>query len=121
MPDAPKPRRASALKYEGTGAPRITASGQGLIAHRIVAAAREAGIAVREDTALAEALAQLDLGREIPEGLYAAVAGALAWAYALDLKARKGVWTPLQWFSEPRWCWWRPCSSGIASRWHAGR
>jgi len=90
MPDQPR-RRASALKYEGVGAPKVVASGQGLIADRIVAEARAAGIAVREDAALAEALSALDLGREIPEDLYAAVAEALAWAYALDLKARKGV------------------------------
>jgi flagellar biosynthesis protein len=89
MPD--KPRRASALKYEGAGAPKVVATGQGLIADRIVAAARDAGIAIREDAALAEALAGLDLGREIPEDLYAAVAEALAWAYSLDLKARRGV------------------------------
>ena len=74
MPDQPR-RRASALKYEGVGAPKVVASGQGLIADRIVA----------------EALAVLDLGRDIPEDLYAAVAEALAWAYALDLRARKGV------------------------------
>ena len=89
MPE--KPRRASALKYEGKGAPKVVASGRGLIAERIVAAAREAGVAVREDAALAEALAGLDLGREIPDDLYAAVAEALAWAYALDVKARRGV------------------------------
>jgi flagellar biosynthesis protein len=89
MPE--QPRRASALKYEGTGAPKIVASGRGLIADRIVAEARAAGVAVREDSALVEALAGLDLGQEIPEDLYAAVAEALAWAYALDLKARKGV------------------------------
>ena len=89
MPE--KPRRASALKYEGTGAPKVVASGSGLIADRILAAAREAGIAIREDAALAEALATLDLGREIPEDLYVAVAEALAWAYAIDAKARKGV------------------------------
>lgn len=91
MPDAGRPRRASALKYEGVDAPKVVATGQGLIADRIVAAAREAGVAVREDAALAEALASLDLGREIPEDLYAAVAEALAWAYALDVKARRGV------------------------------
>ena len=93
MPDQgpAKPRRASALKYEGVGAPKLVASGRGLIADRIVAAAREAGIAVREDAALVEALANLDLGREIPEDLYAAVAEALAWAYALDVRARRGV------------------------------
>ena len=91
MPDQPKPRRASALKYEGTGAPKVVAHGQGLIADRIVAVAREAGVAIREDAALAEALAGLELDREIPEDLYTAVAEALAWAYSLDLKARKGV------------------------------
>jgi flagellar biosynthesis protein len=90
MPD-PKPRRATALKYEGEGAPKVTASGRGLIAERIVAAARDAGVPVREDAALVEALSGLDLGREIPEDLYAAVAEALAWAYSLDVKARKGV------------------------------
>lgn len=89
MPE--KPRRASALKYEGGRAPKVVATGQGLIAERIVAAAREAGIAIREDAALVEALAGLDLGREIPEDLYTAVAEALAWAYSLDLKARRGV------------------------------
>jgi flagellar biosynthesis protein len=92
MPDrGERPRRATALKYEGLGAPRVTAAGQGLIADRIVAAARAAGVGVREDAALVEALAGLDLGREIPEDLYAAVAEALAWAYALDVKARRGV------------------------------
>jgi flagellar biosynthesis protein len=91
MPEQQRPRRASALKYEGVGAPKVVATGQGLIADRIVAAAREAGVAVREDAALAEALASLDLGREIPEDLYAAVAEALAWAYSLDVKARRGV------------------------------
>ena len=85
MPD--KPRRASALRYEGTGAPKVTASGQGLIADRIVEVARENGIPVREDPALAEALASLELETEIPQDLYTAVAEAIAWAYTLDAKA----------------------------------
>jgi flagellar biosynthesis protein len=91
MPEQPppKPRRASALKYEGVGAPKVVATGKGLIADRIVAAAREAGVAVREDAALAEALAGLELDHEIPEDLYAAVAETLAWAYSLDLRARR--------------------------------
>jgi flagellar biosynthesis protein len=89
QPPHPKPRRASALSYEGVGAPKVVATGKGLIADRIVAAAREAGVAVREDAALAEALAGLDLDREIPEDLYAAVAETLAWAYSLDLRARR--------------------------------
>ena len=82
MPD--KPRRASALRYEGKGAPRVAASGRGYVADRIVAVARENGIPIREDPALAEALAALELDAEIPEDLYIAVAEAIAWAYSLD-------------------------------------
>lgn len=89
MPEKPKQHRATALKYEGVGAPKVVAHGQGLIAERIVAVAREAGVAVREDAALAEALAGLELDREIPEDLYTAVAEALAWAYSLDIRARR--------------------------------
>jgi flagellar biosynthesis protein len=85
----PEPRRrATALRYEGTGAPKVAASGQGYIADRIVEVALENGIPVREDPALAEALAALELEVEIPEDLYTAVAEAIAWAYALDAKAR---------------------------------
>lgn len=87
MPDDRR-RKASALSYAGRGAPKVVASGSGLIAERIVAVAREAGIPVREDPALAQALSALELDREIPEDLYKAVAETLAWAYSLDLKAR---------------------------------
>ena len=88
MPTPEKRRRATALHYEGTGAPRVTASGQGYIADRIVEVARENGIPVRKDEALSEALAALEIDAEIPEDLYVAVAEAIAWAYSLDLKAR---------------------------------
>lgn len=79
------PKQAAALSYElGQTAPRVVASGRGLIAERIVAAAQEAGVPVRSDPALARALSALDLGEEVPEALYRAVAEALAWAYRLD-------------------------------------
>ena len=94
MPD-PKPperRRATALSYEqGERAPRVTATGVGLVADRILAAAREAGIPVRQDPALAEALAKLELGAEVPEELWTAVAETLAWAYRLDAQAHKSA------------------------------
>jgi flagellar biosynthesis protein len=86
MPD--ERRKASALHYGGTGAPKVVASGRGLIADRILDVAREAGIPIREDRALAEALSALELEQEIPEDLYKAVAETLAWAYALELQAR---------------------------------
>ena len=57
-------------------------------AHHEVALAREAGVPVREDPVLAEALAALELDREVPPELYRAVAEALLWAWRLHgLKA----------------------------------
>ena len=89
MPEE-RSRRATALRYdsESGGAPKVVATGRGLVAERIVEEAARAGVAVREDPALAEALAGLELGREVPEQLWAAVAEALAWAYSLDVRAR---------------------------------
>jgi flagellar biosynthesis protein len=81
-------KRATALRYTGSGAPEVVATGAGALAERIVARAREAGVPVREDDPLAHALASLDLGQEVPEELWTAVAEVLAWAYALDAEAR---------------------------------
>ena len=89
-PDPPRPPRATALRYEaGANAPRIVATGRGLIAERILEEAERAGVPVRRDAALAEALSGLALGHEVPEELWVAVAEALAWAYALDVRARR--------------------------------
>jgi len=81
-----KPRRAAALRYdkERQGAPKVVAAGAGLIAERIVEIAREQGVPVREDPALAEALARLELEQEIPSELFVAVAEVLVWAYRLE-------------------------------------
>jgi flagellar biosynthesis protein len=83
-----KPRRAAALRYdkEQAGAPKVIAAGAGLIADRIVEIAREQGVPVREDPALAEALARLELEQEIPTELFVAVAEVLVWAYGLESK-----------------------------------
>jgi flagellar biosynthesis protein len=85
-----KPKRAVALKYDKgeSGAPKVVAAGAGLIAERIVELAREAGLPVREDPALAEALARLELEQEIPPELFVAVAEVLVWAYGLEAKRR---------------------------------
>ena len=86
MPEERRPRRAAALRYDADAdaSPRVVAAGKGLIADRIIAEARAAGVPVRDDAALAEAIAGLDLGTQVPESLYRAVAEALAWAYRLD-------------------------------------
>jgi flagellar biosynthesis protein len=84
MPDE---RRVSALRYEGSGAPKVVASGRGHVAEKILAAAREAGVPVREDPQLATALSTLALGQDVPEELWLAVAEVLAWAYELEKEA----------------------------------
>jgi flagellar biosynthesis protein len=80
----PPRRRAAALHYEpGERAPVLTATGAGHVAERIIEAARAAGVPVREDPALVQTLAGLELGTEVPEPLWRAVAETLAWAYRL--------------------------------------
>ena len=78
-------RKAAALRYEdGGGAPTLVAAGQGHLADRIVELAREAGVPVRDDPILADALAHLEVGDEVPHDLYMAVAELLIWAWRLD-------------------------------------
>ncbi|HEY3019934.1 MAG TPA: EscU/YscU/HrcU family type III secretion system export apparatus switch protein [Solirubrobacteraceae bacterium] len=79
-------RRAAALRYEGTGAPKVVAAGRGEIAKRIIEEAKAAGVPIRDDAALADALARLELQAEIPEELWLAVAEALIWAHRVDLR-----------------------------------
>ncbi len=77
------PRRAVALRYDGRGAPRVTAKGERELAARIEALAREHGVPLREDAELSALLAQLPLASEVPEPLYRAVAEVIAFAYRL--------------------------------------
>lgn len=75
---------ATALRYDeadGDAAPVVVASGEGDLAARIVAAARDYGVPVVRDVPLARALAELQVGDVIPEALYEAVAEVLrdAW------------------------------------------
>ncbi len=76
---------AVALEYNADlPAPRVTASGRGEIAKRIIDLAEEHGVPLVQDPALAKALSRLPLGSEIPEELYGAVATILAYLYRLD-------------------------------------
>lgn len=83
---------AVALKYDAgrMGAPRVVAKGQDYIALRIREIAAEAGVPVIERPPLARALYQtVEVGHEIPETFYAAVAEILAYVYELTGKARR--------------------------------
>ncbi len=88
--DKTRDANAVALRYEGKGAPRVTAMGRGLTAERILALAEEHGIPLREDPDLVYLLSQLELGDEIPATLYVAVAEVIAFAYRLSGKVRPG-------------------------------
>lgn len=90
-------KAAVALEYSPHthAAPHVTATGTGWLAERIVEEARRAGVPIREDRDLVSALAQLDLGRDIPADLYVAVAEILFCLYRANeaWKAAHGVAT----------------------------
>ena len=81
---------AVAITYERgkDPAPRVIAKGTGHIAETILAIAREHGIAVRHDAALAEVLAQIELDRQIPVEAYVAVAEVLSYIFRARAQAR---------------------------------
>jgi flagellar biosynthesis protein len=83
MPDRPERDVTAALRYTGSGAPEVVAAGRGTLAQRILAHAREAGVPVHRDPELADALAALAVGEEVPEAMWKAVAEVLAWAYSI--------------------------------------
>jgi flagellar biosynthesis protein len=84
----PPRRRAVSLRYipGKDPAPRITAKGEGLVADKIIELARQYGIPIKEDPALIQILAQLDLNQEIPPSIYIIVAEILAFVYSLHRK-----------------------------------
>lgn len=67
-----------ALSYEAPDAPRVVASGRGLIGQKIIEAAQAHGVPIEKNAVLAEALSTIELETEIPERLYMAVAEILA-------------------------------------------
>jgi flagellar biosynthesis protein len=86
-----KPRIAVALRYKKNqdSAPVVTASGQGRMAERIIALAKENKIPVEENAPLAEALRRLIPGQEIPTELYEAVALLLTYVMEMDTRAKQ--------------------------------
>ncbi|HHU91102.1 MAG TPA: flagellar biogenesis protein [Clostridiaceae bacterium] len=81
-----KIKKASALSYTPgeDSAPKVIATGKGVIAEKIIEKAREAKIPVYEDEHLAEALSHISLGEEIPKELYEVVAEVLTFISRLD-------------------------------------
>jgi flagellar biosynthesis protein len=78
-------KNAVALAYEaGSIAPKVVASGKGVIAEQIIQLAKEHGVYVHESKELVALLMDIDLDREIPANLYRVIAELLAWLYQIE-------------------------------------
>jgi flagellar biosynthetic protein FlhB/flagellar biosynthesis protein len=83
---------AVALKYdkEKDSAPRVVAKGLRIKAEKIRELARQYNVPVMRNVGLANALYRVDVGEEVPEELYDAVAEVLNFVYALQQEQQKG-------------------------------
>ncbi|HZI05414.1 MAG TPA: EscU/YscU/HrcU family type III secretion system export apparatus switch protein [Archangium sp.] len=83
---------AIAIKYdkEKDTAPRVVAKGMRLKAEKIREIARQYNIPVMKNVSLANALYRIDVGQEIPEELYDAVAEVLNFIFELQREQQAG-------------------------------
>lgn len=80
-------KKAAALKYEfNSDAPTVAASGMGYIADKIIEKADENDVPIVYNKELTDLLCNVDVGTEIPEELYEAVAHVIAFITDLDKK-----------------------------------
>ena len=80
-----KPKQAIALSYDpAEDAPKVIASGRGVLAERIIEKAKEHDVPVHKDDKLADTLSRLEIGDMIPPELYEVVAEILVFVDAMD-------------------------------------
>jgi flagellar biosynthesis protein len=83
------PSLAVALRYgQEDSAPVVVASGRGPVGRKIIETARQHGVPLEENPALAEALSHIELEREIPEALYVAVAEIIGFILGAGRRTR---------------------------------
>jgi flagellar biosynthetic protein FlhB len=82
-----------ALKYDGTApAPEVVAKGQDLVALKIRELAADHGVPVVPDPPLARSLhATVEVGQQVPEELYEAVAQLLAFVYRVAAQRKAAL------------------------------
>jgi len=85
-----QPTRAVALTYDGSHAPIVSASGEASLAEEILRIAREHEVPIYENADLVDILSRLEVGSEIPELLYRAIAEIIAFVYMLKGKTPAG-------------------------------
>lgn len=85
-----KVRQAIALEYNPSeDAPRVIASGRGILAEKIIEKAKESQVPVHRDDKLADTLSRLEIGDMIPPELYEVVAEILIFVDSMDkIKAK---------------------------------
>ena len=90
MSTKPEGQLAVALHYERgkKDAPRVVAKGRGAIGEKIIEIAKAHDIPIEENEVLAGALSKVELGDEIPEELYKAVAEVLIFVLRLSGRVR---------------------------------
>lgn len=87
-----KVQQAIALEYNpAEDAPRVIASGHGVLAEKIIQKAKESDVPIHRDDKLADTLSRLEIGEMIPPELYEVVAEVLIFVDAMDkLKSKMG-------------------------------
>ena len=80
-----KRKQAVALEYDpNDAAPKVIATGTGIIAEKIIEKAKEADVPIHRDDKLADTLSRLEIGEMIPPELYEAVAEILLFVDNMD-------------------------------------
>lgn len=83
-----KNKKAVAIKYQKEySAPKVVAKGKGYVAEKIIENAKNSEVAIVENKELVEELEKIDLGLNIPQHLYEAVAQVLVFVSNLEKKA----------------------------------
>jgi len=85
--NTPDLQKAVALFYDGQNTPTITAKGAGELADEIIDIAQQNDVPLCDNPALIDLLMTLELGDEIPETLYIAIAHIISFAWQLQGKS----------------------------------
>jgi flagellar biosynthesis protein len=81
-------KHATALQYspENDIAPKVVATGKGVIAEKIIEKAKENDVPIYQDSNLAKTLSALGIGEQIPPEIYEVVAQILVFIGSVDEK-----------------------------------
>ncbi|MCR4616865.1 MAG: EscU/YscU/HrcU family type III secretion system export apparatus switch protein [Lachnospiraceae bacterium] len=83
--DKKKIKQAIALEYDpNDAAPKVIATGRGIIAEKIIEKAKESDVPIHRDDKLADTLSRLEIGEMIPPELYEVVAEILLFVDNMD-------------------------------------